>query len=86
MNFIAKLGQSAQFVGGCAHFFFAGYVVFALHSYALTAAVAITTFASVKEFWFDAKYETDPPQTFVMNLEDFLTYAAGAWLTYFMVR
>jgi hypothetical protein len=86
MNLISKLGQNAQFVGGCAHFFFAGYVVFALHSYALATAIVITAGASVKEFWFDAKYETAPPQTFVDNLEDFLTYAAGAWITYFLIR
>ncbi len=89
-NFIAKLGQNRQFVAGAAHFFFAGYLVMLTAmlwpSQILSVTLGITGFAAIKEFLFDAEYESNPPQTFLDNLEDFITYIAGAWSTYLIVQ
>jgi hypothetical protein len=77
-------------VAGCAHFFFAGYLVMLTAmlwpSEILTVTLGITGFAAVKEFVYDAKYELNPPQTFLDNLEDFVTYVLGAWGTYLIVQ
>lgn len=45
-----------------------------------TWASGIMVYAAVKEYWFDARYEKNPPQTFWMNTQDFIGYVAGAWL------
>ena len=34
----------------------------------------------VKEYYFDAKYEKDPPQTFADNTQDFIGWALGPLL------
>lgn len=89
-NYIAELGQNMQFVAGAAHFFFAGYIMMMTDllwpNNLLWAVLGITGLAAAKEWGFDARYEKNPPQTFMDNLEDFLGYAAGAWITYFIVR
>ncbi len=36
-----------------------------------------TLILALKEFWFDLRYEANPPQTFDMSLEDFAGYATG---------
>ena len=79
-NKIADLGQNIQFVAFFAH---AGVAYFILSNWPyLWLVVGITLFGLVKEFYFDAKYEKDPPQTFMDNLEDFVGYVGGAWLGY----
>jgi hypothetical protein len=85
-NIIAKLGQNIQFVAACAHFFFAGYLVLLFPSHALLVAVGITVYASIKEFVFDARYESNPPQTWTDDIEDFAGYVAGAWVTFLVVK
>jgi len=79
-SLIAELGQSIQFVAACAHFFAAGYFVMLFHKHAIWVALIITGAASIKEFWFDAKYETSPPQTFTDEIEDWTSWIVGAWL------
>ena len=90
INFITGLGQSIQFVAFAAHFFAAGYlmmlVAFLCPSWLLWIALGITGLAAVKEYVFDAKYELNPPQTFLDNTEDFSGWVAGAWITYLIVR
>ena len=86
VQWIAAFGQNIQAVAACAHFFAAGYLIFLFSGHALWAAVGITVYAAVKEFWFDAHYEANPPQTTLDNFEDFAGYAAGAWITYAIVR
>ena len=90
INFITGLGQSIQFVAFAAHFFAAGYLImltaFLWPSGLLWVALGITGLAAGKEFWFDATYEKSPPQTFMDNFEDFISYFAGAWITYLIVR
>ena len=79
MTWIAKLGQSIQFVAFFAHAGVAALVV--EHStWPQTTAIGILVLAGIKEFWFDAKYETSPRQTFYDNLGDFAGYLAGAGL------
>ena len=52
--------------------------------WAWVAGLAILTFALPKEFWFDAKYEV-PPQPFLSNLADLLTYMVGAAIAIAMI-
>jgi hypothetical protein len=73
-------------VAACAHFFAAGYLVLLFPSHALWIAVGITAYAAVKEFFFDARYEEDPPQTWQDDLQDFAGYVAGAWVTFLIVK
>ena len=77
MNWIAKLGQSIQFVAFAAHCFFAAWLLkqFPQHRFILAGVIVVA--AALKEFGYDAKYETDPPQTFTDDLEDFLGYLLG---------
>lgn len=80
-NEVASLGQNIQFVAACAHFFAAAYAISHLPIHLrIYAACAVTVAAAIKEFWFDAKYEKNPPQTFMDNLQDFASWTAGAWM------
>ena len=45
----------------------------------LWAGLGIVAYAAVKEFWYDANYET-PKQSFMNNLTDFIFYNVGVWL------
>ena len=76
---IAKLGQNIQFVAFWAHAGAACFLVEHLSfGYPLIACAAIFVAAGIKEFYFDAKYEKDPPQTFLDNFEDWIGWAVGA--------
>lgn len=78
-SWIAKLGQSIQFVAFWAHFGIAALV--AEHIYTrdpLYTLIIIVIAAAIKEYGFDAHYETDPPQTWRDNTEDFLGWSLGA--------
>jgi hypothetical protein len=77
MAWIAALGQNIQFVAFWAHFFTAAWLVEHL-PHKPFVAVSIIIFAAAKEFLFDSRYETNPPQTFMDNLQDFLGWAGGA--------
>jgi hypothetical protein len=76
-SWISKIGQSIQFVAFWAHFGVAALIVEHTPHHLLTA-VAISALAVVKEFYYDAKYETNPPQTFLDNFEDLLGWVLGA--------
>lgn len=81
-NFIANLGQNIQFVAFMAHMFFTAWLISRFDSLDLriTLAIAAIFISFVKEFWFDATYEKNPPQTFKDNLQDWLGYTLGAIL------
>jgi hypothetical protein len=79
-SWVAILGQNIQFVAFWAHFFAAGWLILLYPHLALV--FVITAAAAVKEFWYDAKYEKNPPQTFLDNSEDFFGWALGAWISY----
>lgn len=76
---IAELGEDPLFIAFNAHCWFAFAIVStaSIHGYPFQAAGICAIAAGLKEFWFDATYEHDPPQTFWDNLEDFGGYAAG---------
>ena len=76
-SFIAKTGTNPDFIAFNAHMWFAYAVVFTAH--VPFAAAVMLAGAAVKEFWFDATYES-PKQTFKDNALDFLGYATGAGL------
>jgi len=77
-QFVAKLSQNIQFVAGVAHFFCAAYAVSHSGHYRYYAAGAFVVLGGIKEFYFDARDEVSPPQTFVDNLEDFVGWLLGA--------
>ena len=77
---IAKIGESQNFVTAMAHCWFACSVVLILAHWGLTAWVSAplcVALAAGKEFWFDLKYETTPPQTVMDSVIDFAGYSAG---------
>lgn len=73
---IAKLGQNANFVAFMAHSGIAATVLLATKGN-LWVAIGALIVAGIKEFYFDMKYETTPPQTFTDSLEDFVGYFVG---------
>jgi hypothetical protein len=83
---ISAFGQNIQAVAACAHFFAAGYLVFLVRDYPFCTAILITVYAGLKEFWYDANYEKNPPQTAIDNVEDFAGYVVGAWVTVLIVK
>lgn len=79
-SWISALGQSIQFCAFFAHFGIAALVaehVWCSHS--LWILILIVVAAGIKEFYFDATYETAPKQTFTDNLEDFLGWTCGGF-------
>jgi len=82
MNLIARLGQNPQFVASFAHAGVAFILVEHLPGNPLYWALGMTAYALVKEYYFDPKFETNPPQTFWDNTLDFATYMIGAWSAY----
>jgi hypothetical protein len=80
---IAALGQNIQFVAFWAHLGVAALIVENL-PHPLIALLTITFVACGKEFYFDAKYETNPPQTFLDNLEDLAGWFVGAVVGYIL--
>lgn len=79
---IAAIGENPYWVAGNAHFWFAAFILHEVPNPILLGVVLVA--AAVKEFYFDAKYETDPPQTALDNWTDFAGYAAGAVFGYFV--
>ncbi|HQT76826.1 MAG TPA: hypothetical protein PLD10_07210 [Rhodopila sp.] len=79
-NIIAKLGQSQVFVTAMAHAWFAYAVIATSAHFGLSlwiAAPAAVAIAAGKEYWFDLRYETKPPQTVIESTQDFIEYLAG---------
>lgn len=81
-NWIARLGQNMQFVAFFAHAGVSAWIARRFHFWPVPLLIVL--FAAVKEYWFDARYEKSPPQTFRDNTEDFLGYALGALVGYFL--
>ena len=81
-SFIATLGTNPIWIAANAHFWFAAFLMHVTHNFYLLAAIVVA--AAIKEFWFDAKYETDPVQTNFDNWTDFAGYVGGAAFGYFM--
>jgi hypothetical protein len=82
-NFIARMGQNIQFVAFFAHAGVAALVVeHSPHRWIVAGAVMVA--GGIKEYWFDARDETDPPQTFWDNTEDFVGWTTGAILGAFL--
>jgi hypothetical protein len=89
MNVIARLGQSPGFVTAMAHAWFAYAVIATCAHFGLTlwiAAPAAVMLAAAKEYGFDLKYETNPPQTVVESTQDFIEYLAGIVLAMLVIR
>jgi Na+/H+ antiporter NhaD/arsenite permease-like protein len=82
---IATTGQNIQFVAFAAHLGIAALVVEHLPD-PFYVMLAVFVIAGIKEFVFDAQYEKNPPQTFTDNLQDWLGYAIGACLGYWLAR
>lgn len=80
---VAQIGTAPLFIAFNAHFWAAGFVVLASPPHAAVFAGTLLA-AALKEFYFDAKYETTPKQTTFDNVTDFLGYAAGAALGLFL--
>lgn len=85
-NWLAALGQNAQFVAFFAHLGAAEILTvlaFRFTRFGPEVVALIILGAAIKEFYFDAKYEKNPPQTFKDNLQDFVGWALGpvvGWL------
>lgn len=80
ITWISALGQNVQWIAFWAHFGVAALIVEHVNHrehdplYVLTVVMIL---AAVKEFYYDAKYEKNPSQTFIDNLEDWLGWCLG---------
>ena len=85
-NWLATIGQNIQFVAFWAHLGVAGLVTILFYhftKYGSYISISIVIGAFIKEYYFDAKYEKNPPQSFLDNTEDFAGWAFGVligWL------
>lgn len=77
-NWISSIGESPTFGFAMAHIFFAYFVVslFSGTHQLIVAGVCLVVFG-LKEFLYDIKFETSPPQTFMNSLDDFAGYVIG---------
>ncbi len=75
MNNSVVLAQIAHVLGGYGIILTAAFLWG--HVAAVIAAVLLTAYAAVKEFWYDLKYETDPVQNWKDSLLDFSMYMVG---------
>jgi hypothetical protein len=77
--YIAALGQSIQFVAFWAHLGVSGLLVILAYKLGFGPYMVGTILAggAIKEYYFDARYENNPPQTFLDNSEDFVGWLAG---------
>lgn len=82
-NWLAALGQNIQFVAFWAHLGMTAIFIQLAFRYSIFGPEAIVTViaaAALKEFWYDADYETNPVQTWQDNLQDFAGYVIGAFV------
>ena len=80
---LASIGQNIQFVAFMAHFGCSYALVATFHYWPVPLSVIVLS--AIKEFWYDAKYETDPPQTALDGWEDFAGYAIGVIAAWFIL-
>ncbi|MGH8280691.1 MAG: hypothetical protein ACRERZ_00720 [Gammaproteobacteria bacterium] len=73
---LSQTGENPAFIAFNAHCWFACSVILATKGNPWVAGIGIVV-AGLKEFWFDMRYETTPPQTFGDSLEDFSGYMIG---------
>lgn len=82
LNWIATTGENPKFIAAMAHCWFAAFVVGSAHRWGLDVRIyvylTVLIVAGIKEFYFDARYEKNPPQTTADNIEDFMGYVVGA--------
>lgn len=83
MNNAVVLAQIAHVLGGYGIVLTAAFLWG--HVACVMAAVLLTAYAAVKEFWYDLKYEVDPVQTWKDSLLDFSMYMAGIALALWVV-
>ena len=74
-QWIAKIGENPNFIAFMAHAGVAGFLLMCVPY--TWFALALLTLAVIKEFWFDLKYETTPPQTWENSLLDLAGYGFG---------
>lgn len=74
-SWVAKVGESPDFVAFMAH---SGFAYFCVH-HGLPWWLALIL-AAAKEFVFDIRYEKNPPQTYTDGALDFMGYAVGVGL------
>lgn len=77
-SLVSKIGQNSTFIAFMAHSGFAYFVVSlfsGMHQY-VAAVVCFIVFA-IKEFFYDIKFEQNPPQTFMDSSDDFTGYLIG---------
>ncbi len=79
-GWIAKLGESPAFVAAMAHAWFAYSVLATCVHFGLTLWVATPVallLVGGKEYVFDLRWETTPPQTVWDSTQDAIEYLAG---------
>ena len=81
-DFISNVGTSQFFITFNAHCWFA-FAALVIWGDPVGFPILLAA-AAVKEFWFDANYET-PKQTFLDNFEDFAGYLVGLGLGYIKI-
>jgi len=81
IDLVANLEESENFIAFNAHCWFAFsllYFLYTLHHWTIVITVPLALIISaLKEFMFDAQYETNPPQTTKDNIMDFVGYVSG---------
>lgn len=82
IKFIASLGSSTTFLAQVGHISVSFILAEHLPGPHLLWPFAIMAYASVKEYWFDTRYEG---AGFWNNTLDFSMYTTGAWLGYAVV-
>ncbi len=86
---VGKIGETPAFITAMAHMWFAFSALAIAARYGLTLWVAVPVFvvlAAGKEFVFDLKFETTPPQTVFMSAEDFAEYMLGVLLSIVVIH
>lgn len=86
---IASIGENVNFVAFMAHSGFAFFVM--IVAWLAGAPLGVTAgfcvvLALMKEFWFDLRYETTPPQTVWNSMLDFIGYMTGLALAFLMIK
>ncbi len=86
---VGKIGEMPAFITAMAHCWFAFSFLAVAARYGLTLWVAAPLFvalAAAKEFFFDLKFETTPPQTIFSSAEDFAEYMLGVLLSIVVIH
>lgn len=82
-QFIAKTSVNGTFLAQVGHFSVSFILVEHLPGRHLWWALAMLGWATVKEWWFDSRFEG---ASFWNNLLDYTFYNLGIWAAYLLVR